>query len=152
LARERAPEHPLRPRARNRRGVTIIAREAAAHLGFPFADAAVAVQGTEAFGFELSGTTARELISIVHLRSGEDNPKLRNTAIDAARRIVQPCIARATDAAIEVGRGESAKLYCLVRVLCEDSPREVRGVIAIITKCRNQAEADFRLAKLRAMY
>jgi len=91
-----------------------------------------------------------QLVPLVHIHPGCDDPGVRKVAVEAAEALVPPCMGRGRDAAIETNGRTAIRKFCLVRLVYEHGATgPLRAAIAIIARCLGQEEAMARLEKLR---
>lgn len=115
--------------------------------------AAASVGGTEAIGFAVNHVgEAIQLVPLVHLRPGCDDPVVRKRAVSAAESFIRPCIGRGADAVIEIDDKSDRKKFCLVHLIYEGGATGLlRAVISIILPSADAGEAGSRLEKLRKL-
>ena len=115
--------------------------------------AAASVEGTEAFGFAVNHVGEDvQLVPLVHVRPGCDDPVVRKRAVSAVESFIRPCIGRAADAAIEIDDKSDRKKFCLVHLIYEGGATGLlRAVISIIVTSADVEEATSRLEKLRKL-
>jgi hypothetical protein len=114
------------------------------------ADIAVEVGGTEAIVFHVDSGGA-DLRTLLHLRPDSSSATVREEAQAAFREIVSVCLTSGKDGAIQVSdeHDRTPPQFCLVMVISDFYGPT--GIVAIVTRCRDEAEATQKLEIARKL-